>query len=98
MNKVILVGNVSRAPKTYLTHHGKEFTTFFVETTDSWRDEAGEWHSATDRHRISVFRESTVRWVKDVLKYGDPIFLWKESLPINIGRISSANQGSPHTL
>ncbi|MDI9640438.1 single-stranded DNA-binding protein [Geitlerinema splendidum] len=73
MNKVILTGNVSRAPKAYLTHHGKEYTTFFVETTDSWRDETGEWHSATDRHRISVFRESTVRWIKDVLKCGDPV-------------------------
>lgn len=73
MNKVILDGIVSRAPTTYLTHHGKEFATFFVETTDSWRDETGEWHSATDRHRVSVFRDSTVRWVKDVLKYGDHV-------------------------
>ncbi|MBX9786392.1 MAG: single-stranded DNA-binding protein [Alphaproteobacteria bacterium] len=73
MNKVILIGNVSRTPKTYLTHHGKEYTTFFVETTDSWRDETGEWHSATDRHRVSVFRESSVRWIKDVLKRGDRV-------------------------
>jgi single-strand DNA-binding protein len=75
MNKVTLIGNVSRAPKTYLTHHGKEYTTFFVETTDSWRDETGEWHSATDRHRVSIFPESSVWCVKDFLKYGDHVSL-----------------------
>ena len=80
MNKVILIGKVSRAPKTYLTHHGKEYTTFFVETTHSWKAcprEGGEpeWHSAMDRHRVSVFPESSVWWVKDVLKCGDHVFL-----------------------
>lgn len=73
MNKVTLIGNVSRAPKTYLTQYGKEYATFFVETTHSWKDKTGEWHSATDRHRVSIFPESSVWLVKDVLKRGDPI-------------------------
>jgi single-strand DNA-binding protein len=73
MNKVILIGNVSRAPKTHLTQHGKEFTTFFVETTHSWKSQTGEWESATDWHRVSVFRDSTVRWVKDIIKRGDHV-------------------------
>jgi single stranded DNA-binding protein len=80
MNKVLLIGIISRAPKTYLTQHGKEFMTFFVETTHSWKAcprEGGEpeWHSATDRHRVSVFPESSVWWVKDVLKCGDHVSL-----------------------
>ncbi|MDI9635800.1 single-stranded DNA-binding protein [Geitlerinema splendidum] len=73
MNKVILTGNVSRAPTTCLNQKGKEIATFFVETSHSWKDETGEWQSATDWHQVSVFRESTVRWVKDVLKRGDPV-------------------------
>ena len=73
MNKVILIGKVSRAPTTCLTQKGKEIATFFVETSHSWKDETEEWQSATDYHRVSVFRESTVRWVKDVLKRGDRI-------------------------
>lgn len=73
MNKVILIGNVSRAPTTCLNQKGKEIATFFVETSHSWKDEAGEWQSATDWHQVSVFRESTVRWVKDVLKRGDSV-------------------------
>lgn len=73
MNKVILIGNVSRAPTTCLTQKGKEIATFFVATSHSWKDETGEWQSATDWHRVSVFRESTVRWVKDVLKRGDHV-------------------------
>jgi single stranded DNA-binding protein len=75
MNKVTLIGNVSRAPKTYLTQYGKEYATFFVETTHSWKDKTGEWHSATDRHRVSIFPESSVWLVKDVLKCGDHVSL-----------------------
>lgn len=73
MNKAILIGNVSRAPTTCLTQKGKEIATFFVETSHSWKDETGEWQSATDWHRVSVFRESTIRWIKDVLKRGDHV-------------------------
>ncbi len=80
MNKVILIGIISRAPKTYLTQYGKEFTTFFVETTHSWKacpreDGEPEWESATDRHRVSIFPESSVWWVKDFLKCGDHVSL-----------------------
>ena len=73
MNKVILIGKVSRAPTTCLTQKRKEIATFFVETSHSWKDETGEWQAAIDWHQVSVFRESTVRWVKDVLKRGDPV-------------------------
>ncbi len=71
LNKVILTGKVGRAPKVCLTQQGKELVTFFLATSVYWRDEEGEWQSATDWHHIAVFRESTIRWLKDVLKSGD---------------------------
>ena len=72
-NKVILKGNVGRAPRVFLTQEGKEIVSFSLATKAYWKDESGEWQSTTDWHQITVFRESTVRWVKDVLKRGDHV-------------------------
>lgn len=75
LNKVILTGKVGRAPKFCVTQEGKELVSFSLATSVYWRDEAGEWQSATDWHHIAVFRESTIRWLKGVLKRGDPLYV-----------------------
>ena len=75
LNKVILQGNVGRAPKIALTQEGKEIATFSLATTQSWKDAAGERQSATDWHRVTVFRDSTIRWIKDSLRRGDRVYL-----------------------
>jgi len=75
LNKVILTGNLGNDPELYLTQEEKEVVTFSLATTHSWKDEAGEWQSATDWHQVSVFRESTIRWVKDVLKRGHKVYV-----------------------
>ncbi|MBY0500429.1 MAG: single-stranded DNA-binding protein [Alphaproteobacteria bacterium] len=73
LNKVTLKGNVGRTPKTFLTQEGKEIVSFSLATKTSWKDESGEWQSTTDWHWITVFRESTIRWIKDLLKRGDTV-------------------------
>jgi single-strand DNA-binding protein len=73
LNKVILKGNVGRAPKVFLTQEGKKIVSFSLATKISWKDKSGEWQSTTDWHRVTVFRKSTMRWIKDLLKQGDPV-------------------------
>jgi single-strand DNA-binding protein len=73
LNRVTLHGNIGRAPSIALTQDGREIASFSVATTQNWKDEFGEWQSATDWHQIMVFRESTIRWIKDILKRGDPV-------------------------
>jgi single-strand DNA-binding protein len=75
LNKVILQGNVGHAPKIFLTQGGKEVANFSLATSMVWKDKDGEWQSATDWHQITVFRESTVRQIKDLLKRGDPVYV-----------------------
>lgn len=74
-NRVILQGNTGRSPKLALTQEGKELLTFSVATVQSWKDESGEWVSTTDWHHIAIFRESTIRWLKNRLKRGDPVYI-----------------------
>lgn len=75
LNKVILQGDVGRVPKITLTQEGKEIATFSLATTQSWKDAAGKRQSATDWHRVTVFRDSTIRWIKDSLRRGDRVYL-----------------------
>ncbi len=75
LNKVTLMGNVGRAPHISLTQEGKEFAKFSLATTLTWKDKEGEWQSATDWHQVAVFRASTARWIKDVLKRGDKVYV-----------------------
>ena len=75
MNKVTLIGNLGNDPELYLTQDGREIVTFSLATRHSWKDETGEWQSATDWHQVSVFRESTIRWIKDVLKCGHKVYV-----------------------
>jgi single-strand DNA-binding protein len=73
LNRVTLQGNIGRVPSIALTQDGREVASFSMATTQNWKDESGEWQSATDWHQITVFRESTIRWIKDILKRGDPV-------------------------
>jgi single-strand DNA-binding protein len=75
LNKVILQGNIGSTPNICLTQEGKEIATFSLATSVSWKDATGEWQSATDWHRIAVFRKSTIGWLKDVLKRGDAVYI-----------------------
>ncbi len=75
LNKVILQGNVGHAPKIFLTQEGKEIANFSLATSMVWKDKDGEWQSATDWHQVTVFRESTVKRIKDFLKRGDPVYV-----------------------
>lgn len=75
LNRVVLQGNIGRDPRVSLTQEGKEIVNFSLATTQHWKDKTGEWQSTTDWHNVSIFRESTVGWAKDVLKRGDSVYV-----------------------
>ncbi len=73
LNRVTLEGNIGRAPRISLTQDGREIVTFSLATSVYWKDGMGEWQSVTDWHCVIVFRESTIGWIKDILKRGDMV-------------------------
>lgn len=75
LNKIILKGNIGREPEIKVTQEGQTFATFSLSTHLTWRDAAGEWQTHTDWHRIAVFRDASVKWIKDVLKKGDTVYV-----------------------
>lgn len=83
LNKIILSGNIGRRPEIKMTQQGKEMATFFLATNLPWKvcaykngeEQGKETQTHTDWHRITVFRESSVSWIKDKLKQGDTVYV-----------------------
>lgn len=75
LNKIILLGNIGRTPKVGIDQNGREIATFSLATNTSWKATTGEWQKHTDWHHIIVFRESTVRWIKEIFKKGDTVYV-----------------------
>ena len=71
LNQVILEGRLGRDPDIFMTQHGRQIAKFSLATSTTWKDETGEWQTKVHWHEIVVHRDSTIRWIKDVLKQGD---------------------------
>src|SRR4051794_3380682 len=52
VNKVILIGNLTRDPGSRTTPSGSNVCTFTLATNRSWKTDAGEKKEETDFHRI----------------------------------------------
>lgn len=75
LNRIILRGYLGRNPEIKTMQNGKQMATCFLATNFSWKDEDREWQTHTDWHRVTIFRASSIGWIKDGLKKGDLVYL-----------------------
>ncbi|MBI3671187.1 single-stranded DNA-binding protein [Candidatus Azambacteria bacterium] len=52
LNKVMLIGNLTRDPESKSTSTGRTVTTFTVATNRVWNDQAGQKQQKTEFHNI----------------------------------------------
>ncbi|MFA5954311.1 MAG: single-stranded DNA-binding protein [Patescibacteria group bacterium] len=52
LNKVLIIGNLTRDPETRATPSGQNVTTFGVATNRSWKTPTGEKQERTEFHNI----------------------------------------------
>src|SRR3954466_10752230 len=57
VNKVILIGNLTRDPELRTTPSGSQVCTFTLGTTRSWTTDAGEKKEESDFHRIVAWNK-----------------------------------------
>ncbi|MFA7286357.1 MAG: single-stranded DNA-binding protein [Patescibacteria group bacterium] len=55
LNKVLLIGNLTRDPEVRATPQGQNVATFSVATNRSWTTPAGEKQERTEYHNIVVW-------------------------------------------
>lgn len=52
LNKVMIIGNLSRDPVVRVTSSGATVCTFGIATNTAWRDESGELQERTEFHNV----------------------------------------------
>ena len=55
VNKVILVGNLGRAPEMRHTQQGRAVANFTIATNERWKDRDGQQQERTEWHRVVVW-------------------------------------------
>lgn len=76
VNKVLLIGNVGKAPTIANTKDGKEIATFTLATSESWKDKnSGEKKSVSEWHKIVVYSPGLVNLVKNYVNKGSKLYI-----------------------
>lgn len=75
LNKVLLVGYLDHDPEIRVTQDGKALATLSLATTTSWKTAQDERQTKTEWHRITVFRETSITWIKESLGKGDLVLV-----------------------
>jgi single-strand DNA-binding protein len=74
VNKVILVGNLTRNPEMKHSEGKKPICTFGVATNRNWTDETGEKHEVPEYHRIIAW-DKLAETCHQFLRKGRKVYL-----------------------
>lgn len=74
INKVQLIGNVGREPKTKYLESGVPVTTFSFATSETHRRKDGQRTTSTEWHNIVLWR-GLAELAEKYVKKGDPLYL-----------------------
>lgn len=88
VNKVILIGNLSKDPETRYMSNGDAVTNITLATTDTWKDKNGEKQEKTEWHRVTFYRklaEIAGEYLKKAV-----LFISKAGLKLANGQTSKA--------
>jgi len=76
VNKVILVGNITRDPEIRSMNSGDKVANFSVATNETWKDKAsGEKKERVQFHNVVVWNQNIVKVVESYVKKGDKIYI-----------------------
>ena len=76
VNKVILVGNLGKDPKTRRLNSGDPVVNLRIATSESWKDKAtGERKEKTEWHNVVIFNENLGRVAEQYLRKGSKVYI-----------------------
>lgn len=74
LNKVLLIGNLGRAPETHVMPSGDSVCNFSIATTEKWTDKSGQKQEKTEWHNIVIFGK-LAEIAQRYLKKGSSVYL-----------------------
>ncbi len=76
LNKVTLLGNLTRDPEVRNGPDGGKIVTFSLATSEQWRDKStGERRERAEFHRVVIFNERLADVAERFLKKGKKVYL-----------------------
>lgn len=76
VNKVILLGNLTRDPETRHTQDGRKIVNMSLATNETWKDKAtGEKKDRAEFHRVVIFNEGLAEIAEKFLAKGRQVYL-----------------------
>ncbi|HEY4051840.1 MAG TPA: single-stranded DNA-binding protein [Acidobacteriaceae bacterium] len=74
VNKVILLGNVGKAPEVTAFQSGDLKASFSLATTDRVKDQDGNWNDRTEGHNLVAYRRYA-EVIRDYVHKGSKIYI-----------------------
>jgi len=76
VNKVILIGNLGKAPEIRHGNDGSKIAAFSIATGESWKDKStGEKKEKTEWHRIVVFNDKLTEIIERYVQKGSRVYV-----------------------
>tara|TARA_R100001591_G_C4274194_1_gene163284 strand:- start:11 stop:412 length:402 start_codon:yes stop_codon:yes gene_type:complete len=75
LNKVTLIGNITKDPDIRSTQDGRELANFSLATNEKWKAKDGTPKEKVEYHKISVFNQNLVNVVKNYVKKGYKLYV-----------------------
>ena len=76
VNKVIIIGNLTRDPEIRTMQNGGKLANVSVATNDTWKDKTtGERREKAEYHRVVIFDERLVDVAEKYLAKGSKVYL-----------------------
>ncbi|MGZ8247437.1 single-stranded DNA-binding protein [Methylomagnum sp.] len=74
INKVILIGNLGADPDFRQAPGGAVVANLNIATTNTWKDQTGQFQDHTEWHRVAVFGR-TAEVARDYLRKGSKVYI-----------------------
>ncbi len=74
VNRVILIGNLGKAPEVKRLESGQTVAKFSLATEESYKDKSGEWQQQTEWHEIICWQKLAERAETSLAK-GTQVYL-----------------------
>lgn len=74
VNKVVIVGNVTRDPQTKTSGNGQAITTFGVATNRNWTTGDGQQRTSTEFHEVVAWAR-LAEICQQIIRKGVPVYL-----------------------
>ena len=75
VNKVIVVGNLGKAPEVRTTANGGKIVNLTVATSESWKGADGQKQEKTEWHRVVIFNDRIADVAEKYLTKGAQVYI-----------------------